>query len=191
MNGEQLPFLNGYPLKLIVPGFFGSYWVKHLSEIEVIDHAFEGHDSYFMTKGYRIPDNDCACVEPGATPDKTRPTTTLTVRSFITSVQPGAALPVGRTVELKGIAFDGGNGIKTVSVSTDGGKRWSNATLGESLGRFSFREWRLPVTFATKGKTMLMVRATSNSGEVQPEKVSWNPGGYLRNVVESTPVIIA
>lgn len=191
MNGEQLPFLNGYPLKLIVPGYYGSYWVKHLSEIEVLDHAFEGHDSYFMTKGYRIPDNDCACIEPGTAPKKTRPTTTLTVRSFITNVKSGAALSVGRTVELKGIAFDSGHGIKTVEVSTDGGRHWRNAKLGENLGRFSFREWRLPVTFAKKGKTQLMVRATSNNGEVQPEKASWNPAGYLRNVVESTPVIIA
>jgi sulfite dehydrogenase len=191
MNGEQLPFLNGYPLKLIVPGYFGSYWVKHLSEIEVLDHAFEGHDSYFMTKGYRIPDNDCACIEPGTTATETRPTSTLTVRSFITNVKPGAALSVGRVVELKGIAFDSGHGIKTVEISTDGGKRWRNANLGDSLGRFSFREWRLPVSFAKKGKTQLMVRATTNNGEVQPEKASWNPAGYLRNVVESTPVIIA
>lgn len=191
MNGEQLPFLNGYPLKLIVPGYFGSYWVKHLSEIEILDQAFEGHDSYFMTKGYRIPDNDCACIEPGATPEKTRPTTTLTVRSFITNVKSGAALSVGRPVELKGIAFDGGYGIKSVAVSVDGGQHWKDATLGENLGRFSFREWRIPTTFTNKGKALLMVRATSNNGEVQPEKASWNPGGYLRNVVESTPVIIA
>lgn len=51
MNGEDLPFLNGYPFKLIVPGYFGTYWVKHLSEIEVIDHSFTGHDAYFMTHG--------------------------------------------------------------------------------------------------------------------------------------------
>lgn len=191
MNGEQLPFLNGYPLKLIVPGYYGSYWVKHLSEIEVLDHAFDGHDSYFMTKGYRIPDNDCACVEPGTTSDKMRPTSTLTVRSFITNVKPGTTISADRAVELKGIAFDGGQGIKSVAVSTDGGKSWGNATLGENLGRFSFREWRLSVTFAKKGKTMLMVRATSNSGEVQPEKASWNPAGYLRNVVESILVTIA
>ncbi|AZD74445.1 molybdopterin-dependent oxidoreductase [Pseudomonas chlororaphis] len=58
MNGADIPFLNGYPIKLIVPGYFGTYWVKHLSEIEVIDHTFEG---YFMEKAYRVPDNDCQC----------------------------------------------------------------------------------------------------------------------------------
>lgn len=191
MNGEELPFLNGYPLKLIVPGYYGSYWVKHLSELEVIEHDFEGHDAYFMAHGYRIPDNDCACIMPGTSVDKTRPTTSLTVRSFITSAMAGDTLVVKKTQELKGIAFDGGSGIKFVEVSIDGGDTWGKAKLGEDLGRFSFREWHFPVFFAKKGKALLMVRATSNKGEVQPMVASWNPAGYLRNVVEITPVFIA
>ena len=144
-----------------------------------------------MTKGYRIPDNDCACVEPGTTPSKTRPTSILNVRSFITNLKSGSELSSGSATELKGIAFDGGNGIKTVEVSIDGGKQWSYAKLGVDLGRFSFREWRLLVTFKEKGRTQVLVRATSNNGEVQPDKPSWNPAGYLRNVVESISVIIA
>lgn len=68
MNGEDLPLLNGYPIKLVVPGYFGTYWIKHLSEIEVLDRPFEGHDAFFMTKGYRVPDNDCQCVAPGTPP---------------------------------------------------------------------------------------------------------------------------
>lgn len=191
MNGADLPFLNGYPLKLVVPGYFGTYWVKHLAEIEVIDHDFEGHDAYFMTKGYRIPDNDCGCIEPGTSASKTRSVTNLVVRSFITSVMANSVLPLGQTVELKGIAFDGGSGIKSVTVSMDGGRSWRGATLGEDLGRFSFRQWRLPVTFSHKGMANLMVRATGNNGETQPLKASWNPAGYLRNVVESMPVVIA
>ena len=191
MNGEDLPFLNGYPLKLIVPGYFGTYWVKHLSEIEVIDHAFEGHDAFFMTKGYRLPDNDCLCVAPGTAAATTRPISTLAVRSFITSVQPGTVLPIDRPVELKGIAFDQGMGIRTVEVSIDGARSWQVAKLGVDPGRFSFREWRLPLKFSSKGAVELMVRATSNQGEVQPMKASWNPAGYRRNVVESVPVTIA
>jgi DMSO/TMAO reductase YedYZ molybdopterin-dependent catalytic subunit len=58
MNGSALPLFNGYPLKLIVPGYFGTYWVKHLSQIDVIDHEFSGHDAYFMTTAYRVPDNE-------------------------------------------------------------------------------------------------------------------------------------
>lgn len=191
MNGEDLPFLNGYPLKLIVPGYFGTYWVKHLSEIEVIDHDFTGHDAYFMTHGYRLPDNKCVCVAPGTVADKTRPVSTIPVRSFITSVKSGDVLPAGRAIELRGIAFDHGAGLKAVEVSADNGVSWYPATLGEDLGRFSFREWRMPVTFSTKGSTVLRVRATNRAGETQPQEATWNPGGYHRSVIESTAVTIA
>ena len=93
MNGEELPFLNGYPLKLIVPGYFGTYWVKHLSDIEVLDAPFIGHDAYFMTTAYRVPDNECSCISPGTLPTETRPVTTLKVRSFIVSGQETFELP--------------------------------------------------------------------------------------------------
>lgn len=191
MNGKALPLLNGYPVKLVVPGYFGTYWVKHLSEIEVIDHPFEGHDALFMTTSYRVPDNDCQCVAPGTVPAKTRPISTLPVRSFITSVMNGTVLPAQRPVELKGIAFDGGAGIKTVEISIDGGQQWREATLGKNLGRFSFREWRAAVKFQQRGDAVLMVRATNNKGEQQPATADWNPAGYRRHVIESTAVTIS
>jgi sulfite dehydrogenase (cytochrome) subunit A len=190
MNGQDIPYLNGYPLKLIVPGYFGTYWVKHLSEIEVIDHEFDGHDALFMTTAYRVPDNDCQCVTPGTAAAKTRPISTLPVRSFITNVSGGAVLNAGRHFELKGIAFDGGAGIRAVEVSIDSGRTWLPASLGTDLGRFSFREWRVPVRFERKGRTVLMVRASNRAGEVQPAVADWNPAGYRRHVIESTPVSI-
>jgi DMSO/TMAO reductase YedYZ molybdopterin-dependent catalytic subunit len=190
MNGADLPLLNGYPLKLIVPGYFGTYWVKHLAAIEVIDHTFEGHDALFMTTAYRVPDNDCQCVPPGTVPAKTRPISTLPVRSFITNVATGAVLHAGQTIELKGIAFDGGSGIAKVDVSIDAGRSWRAAVLGRNLGRFSFREWRAPVRFAAKGPAVLRVRATNQRGEVQPATADWNPAGYRRHVIESTSVSV-
>jgi sulfite dehydrogenase len=190
MNGADLPFLNGYPVKLIVPGYFGTYWVKHLAAIEVIDHTFEGHDALFMTTAYRVPDNECQCVPPGTAPAKTRPISTLPVRSFITNVAAGAVLHAGRAVELKGIAFDGGSGIKAVDVSIDAGRSWQATALGTNLGRYSFREWRAPVHFVRKGPAVLAVRATNQSGEVQPAVADWNPAGYRRHVIEATPVNI-
>jgi sulfite dehydrogenase (cytochrome) subunit A len=190
MNDRDIPFLNGYPLKLIVPGYFGTYWVKHLADIEVIDHEFSGHDALFMTTSYRVPDNDCQCVAPGTTPAKTRPISTLPVRSFLTSVANGAILRSGHFIELKGIAFDGGSGIREVEVSIDGGQHWLLAALGEDLGRFSFREWRAPVRFDRKGATNIMVRARNRGGEVQPVKADWNAAGYRRHVIESTAVTI-
>lgn len=184
MNGADLPFLNGFPLRLVVPGRFGTYWIKHLSEIMVLDQPFDG---YWMKTAYRIPDNDCACVPPGGKPDATVPIGRFNVRSFVTSHADGAAVAAGRSVALKGIAFDGGNGIADVAISTDGGQSWAGTMLGEDLGRYAFREWRARVTLAA-GSHILMVRATSRSGEVQPMEPRWNPPGYMRNVVERLTV---
>jgi len=188
MNDTDLPFLNGYPIRLVVPGYFGTYWVKHLSEIEVLDHTFDG---FFMAKGYRVPDNDCQCVAPGTTAAKTKPISVLAVRSFITSVKHGDVLPLQRAIALKGIAFDGGSGIAKVEVSSNGGQRWQAATLGQDLGRYAFRPWQLDIKLANKGATQLMVRATSRDGETQPLHADWNPGGYRRHAVETYHVIVA
>ena len=188
MNGTDLPFLNGYPIRLVVPGYFGTYWVKHLSEIEVVDTTFDG---FFMAKGYRVPDNDCFCVAPGTAAAKTLPISRLPVRSFVTSIQHGDVLPLGKNVELKGIAFDGGEGVNKVEVSIDGGQRWREARLGQDLGRFSFREWTLAITFSSKGATQLMVRASNSAGETQPLQADWNPGGYRRHVVETYHLTVA
>jgi DMSO/TMAO reductase YedYZ molybdopterin-dependent catalytic subunit len=187
MNGQNLPILNGFPLRLVVPGFYGTYWVKHLNEITVIDNVFDG---FWMKSAYRIPDNDCACVEPGTAPKATVPINRFKVRSFITNVANNAKLKAGRETLLKGIAFDGGKGIKGVSVSSDGGKTWVSAKLGKDIGKYSFREWRLPVKLSA-GPHELRVRATSNSGEVQPLEASWNPAGYMRNVAETVHVTAA
>ncbi|MGJ5133111.1 molybdopterin-dependent oxidoreductase [Bradyrhizobium oligotrophicum] len=186
MNGEDLPFLNGFPLRLIVPGYYGTYWVKHLNEITVIDNVFDG---FWMKSAYRIPDTPNNAVEPGTAPKETIPINRFTVRSFITSLADGAKLKAGRAV-LRGIAFDGGAGIKQVAVSTDGGKTWTDAKLGRDLGKYSFREWKLAVKLAA-GSHDLKVRATSNSGETQPETPRWNPAGYLRNVIETVRVTAA
>ena len=164
MNGQDLPFLNGFPLRLVVPGYYGTYWVKHLSEITVIDSVFDG---FWMKTAYRIPDNDCNCTPPGTPPKTTIPIGRFTVRSFITSVADGAKVAAGQQIVLKGIAFDGGTGIKEVAVSTDDGKSWTPAKLGQDLGKYSFREWQLPVTLAA-GPHALKVRATSNGGQTQP-----------------------
>ena len=138
MNGEDLPMLNGYPVRLVVPGHYGTYWIKHLSDIRVLDTPFDG---FWMTAAYRIPDNACACVEPGTAPTKTIPISRFNVRSFITSIADGAKLAAGRETVVRGIAFDGGYGIRAVQVSTDGGKTWGSAALGQDLGKYAFRPW--------------------------------------------------
>ena len=187
MNGAEIPLLNGYPVKLIVPGHYGTYWVKHLSEIEVVDQTFEG---FWMKPAYRIPDNDCACVEPGTAPAATRPIGRFNVRSFITSVADGARLTAGRQTAVRGIAFDGGQGIREVAYSTDGGQSWRGAKLGADMGRYSFREFTFGFMPA-KGMHDLRVRAWNRSGQSQPMEALWQPAGYMRNVVESVKVTAA
>ncbi len=186
MNGEDLPMLNGYPLRLIVPGYYGTYWVKHLSDIQVLGNAFDG---FWVKTAYRIPDTPCSCVQPGTTATKTVPINRLNVRSFITSLEDGAKLVVGREILLRGIAFDSGYGVKKVSISTNGGHSWVKAKLGKDFGRYSFREWTVPFTPAKKGIYGLKVRAVNRIDQEQPLDPLWNSAGYMRNVVETTHVV--
>jgi DMSO/TMAO reductase YedYZ molybdopterin-dependent catalytic subunit len=188
MNGEDLPMLNGYPLRLVLPGYFGTYWVKHVDDIEVLDGVFNG---FWMSTAYRIPATPGRAVEPGTAPKRTDPIGRFTIRSFITSVPDQATLPVGRETVVRGITFDGGYGIREVAFSSDGGKTWRQAQLGEDLGRYSFREWRIAFTPRERGPHTLMSRAFNRLGETQPMEPLWNPAGYLRNVVEPVRVEVA
>ena len=181
MNGAPLPMLNGFPARLIVPGWYATYWVKNLSEIEIVDQPFE---KFWMKPAYRIPDNACGCVPPGTAPARTVPINRMTVRSFIASPGSGTRVPVGRPVTLKGIAFDSGYGIQEVQMSADGGATWRRTDLGGDLGRYSFREWSATWTPSQAGPARLMVRAFNRIGESQGREPLWNPAGYLRNVIE-------
>jgi sulfite dehydrogenase (cytochrome) subunit A len=134
MNAEELPWLNA--VRLVVPGYYGTYWVKHLNEI---------YDGCWMKAAYRIPDNGCACTEPGQAAAATAPVKLLDVRSFITNLADGANVKARIETLVKGIAFDGGYGITEVSLSTNGGQSWSAAQLGPDLGRYSFQEWQTMV----------------------------------------------
>jgi DMSO/TMAO reductase YedYZ molybdopterin-dependent catalytic subunit len=183
MNGADLPYLNGYPLRLVVPGYYGTYWLKHLKAITVLDSVFDG---FWMKTAYRIPDNACACVEPGKAPTATVPINKYNVRSFITNFENGKRVKAG-SMDIRGVAFDGGYGITDVAVSADGGKDWRIAVLGEDLGKYSFRPWSIKMDLPA-GKHELMVRATNRIGQSQPLVPLWNPAGYMRNVVETVQV---
>jgi len=184
MNGEDLPFLNGYPVRLVVPGWYGTYWVKHLSEITVLEGVL---NDFWMSTAYRIPDNACACVPPGTAPASTVPIGRFDVRSFVTSVRDGARVPAATPLALRGIAFDGGYGIREVAVSVDGGKTWTSAALARDYGKYSFREWQTSATLSP-GEHRIMVRAVNSIGQSQPPEPLWNPAGYMRNVVETVRV---
>jgi DMSO/TMAO reductase YedYZ molybdopterin-dependent catalytic subunit len=184
MNGKDLPVLNGFPVRLVVPGYYGTYWIKHLREVAVVDNVFDG---FWMKTAYRIPANECACVPAGTKPEKTVPIGRLNVRSFITNLGDGSSVKAGRDVLVRGIAFDGGYGVGDVLLSADGGRTWRAATLGRDLGRYSFRQWQATIRLA-RGTHTLMVRAQNRIGQSQPLAPLWNPAGYMRNVVETVRV---
>lgn len=186
MNGEPLPMLNGFPLRLVVPGWFATYWVKALGEIAVLADSFHG---YWMDKGYRVPKNAAMQESPGDLAKETVPITRMVVRSLLVRPEPGEQVPAGAPYEIEGVAFDGGSGIKRVEVSTDGGKTWADAALGPDLGKYSWRRFRhswKPV----HGPQTVMARATSNAGETQPDAPGWNRSGYARNLIEPVHVTV-
>jgi DMSO/TMAO reductase YedYZ molybdopterin-dependent catalytic subunit len=188
MNGEQLPLLNGFPLRLVVPGWYSTYWVKMLSDIQVLDAP---DSNFWMKTAYTIPDTPHASIRPGETGYKSVPISRMVPRSFITNITAGAKLAAGAPTLARGIALGGDTGVGRVDFSDDGGRTWQQAQLGKDEGKYSFRQWQITFTAPARGERVLMVRCTSSGGEAQPDAPNWNPSGFMRNVVEQTPVTVA
>jgi len=187
MNGKPLPLLNGFPVRLVVPGWYSTYWVKMLSDILVLDRI---DDQFWMKTAYRIPDTPNHSVAPADKDFATIPINRMVVRSFVTNVTDGQTMKAGRA-EVRGIAFDGGSGIKSVELSPDGGATWSPAALERDYGKYSFRRWKGDVNLEA-GKTYdLACRAVGNDGGQQTTTSIWNPGGYMLNVVQKYKVTVA
>jgi DMSO/TMAO reductase YedYZ molybdopterin-dependent catalytic subunit len=188
MNGEQLPLVNGFPLRLVVPGWYATYWVKMLNDIEVLDQP----DSNYWTKvAYTIPDTPHADIKPGETDVKMIPINRMVPRSFVTNMVSGSKVRAAVPMLLRGIAFGGDCGVASVDFSIDRGRSWHQAQLGKDEGEYGFRQWQTQLTLPAPGEYGLLVRCTNSKGVTQPDTPNWNPGGFMRNVVESVDVIAA
>ena len=187
MNGKALPLLNGYPIRLVVPGWYSTYWVKMLSDIEVLDAP---DDNFWMKTAYLIPDTPHADMKPGQTGVATVPINRMVPRSFITNIASGKRLKAGARAALRGLALGGDSGVAKVEVSADGGQTWQVAKLGTDEGRYSFRRWTAELMMGAAGEATLAVRCTNSAGDTQPDQPNWNGSGYMRNVVERTPVTL-
>ncbi|WP_432745871.1 molybdopterin-dependent oxidoreductase [Methylobacter sp. G7] len=186
MNGEPLPHWNGFPARLIIPGWTATYWIKHLTAVNVISKPFDG---YWMKTAYRIPKDrfpsgQFSSQETAAD----MPITEIAVNSLITSPADGQTLLNAKSVEINGVAWDGGNGIARVEVSTDGGSNWQQATLKQDYGRFSWRQWHWVFEPSRLGACRIMARATSHSGASQPLAPIPNPSGYHHNAVQKITI---
>ncbi|WP_297913274.1 molybdopterin-dependent oxidoreductase [Thiomonas sp.] len=188
MNGQSLPLLNGFPFRLVVPGWYATYWTKALQHIRVLDHE---DTNFWMHPAYTIPDNwPQANMTPGQKGVKFVPINRMVPRSFFTNLADAAKVPAGRALAVRGIAFGGAAGVRAVQLSGDGGRSWRPARLGHDYGRYSFRQWSTQLQLA-RGQHTLMVRCTNTDGLRQPMTPNWNPGGFMRNVVESVTVTAA
>ncbi len=192
MNGEPLPMLNGFPVRLVVPGKFATYWTKHLTFIRALTQT---DNNFWMNPAYRIPATPGGNVTPEAMATgkiKTVPigTVDMPVRSFI--IEPDGSAPLIRNMpaQIRGIAFSGRGRITKVEVSTDDGKTWQHATLGQDHGVYAFRTYTYLWTPKSAGAFTLAVRATDQTGSVQTDQAVWNPGGYLWNRIERQEVTV-
>jgi DMSO/TMAO reductase YedYZ molybdopterin-dependent catalytic subunit len=181
MNGEQLPLVNGFPLRLVVPGRYATYWVKMLNDIEVLNQP----DTNYWTKvAYTIPDTPHASIKPGQTNVKMVPINRMVPRSFVTNIASAQKVNAAAPAKLRGIAFGGDCGVASVDYSIDRGQSWHQVQLGKDEGKYGFRQFMLP----SPGKYSLLTRCTNSNGVPQPDRPNWNPAGFMRNVVESVDV---
>ncbi|NUP75296.1 MAG: molybdopterin-dependent oxidoreductase, partial [Sinomonas sp.] len=175
MNGEPLPDQHGFPLRAIVPDWYGVASVKWLCAIELTDRPFAGH---FQTTKYQYE------VE-GAT----EPVTLQRVKALITDPTDGAELPPGETV-VRGVAWSGAAEIARVEVSVDGGD-WQDARLVGERRRHSWQQWEALATLDRSGEVTLRARATDLAGQIQPEAPIWNSGGYGNDAIQAVSISVA
>jgi DMSO/TMAO reductase YedYZ molybdopterin-dependent catalytic subunit len=177
MNDEPLSILHGFPLRIVVPGWFSTYWVKMLSTIEVLTG---GDESYYVAESYRMPAQP---ITPESKDFATVPIEAMPPRSFITSHADGAVVAKGEPLVLEGFAMGGDTALERVDLV---GKGWEiPCTLSpDEHGPYAFRRWSVKLPQVAGDFDGIGVRARNVNGKVQPETLAWNPSGYARNVIE-------
>ncbi len=183
VNGAPLPPQHGFPLRLVVPGWYGMTSVKWLSRITVIDHVFDGYQNRWA---YRLRQGE---DEQGVPVSRIQPRSLMVPPGIPEFFTRSRTLSPGECV-LEGRAWSGEAEVEGVEVSVDGGETWAEAELGaDSLGRWAWRSWRF-VWNAQPGEYVLCCRARDEGGNVQPLEAPWNAGGYVNNAVQRVAVTV-
>ena len=190
MNGAPLPHFNGAPVRLIVPGWTATYWMKHIITIDAVTKPFEG---FWMKSAYRIPIGKFPVIDRFMSQETAvnTPITEIVVNSLITAPANPHHQKAGQAVEVKGIAWDGGYGIVRVEISSDGGNSWRDAELGKDSGRFSFRPWSFRFVPERAGTYKVIAKASNRVGQTQADQLIFNPAGYHNNVPRPVTIIAA
>ncbi len=185
MNGKPLPFVHGYPLRLVVPGWVGSASTKWLHTLVVLDAPFKGT---YMDSSYRVPRH---AVEPGQKmPPDAVSTEAWPVKSIITSPAPNARMKSGATISVRGRAWVGEGTVDRVEVSADEGRTWRRAELARAGGRYAWRTFTYEHRPEGPGYVTFMARAWDDRGHVQPAQSQWNPLGYFWNAWHRVGVLV-
>jgi DMSO/TMAO reductase YedYZ molybdopterin-dependent catalytic subunit len=187
MNGAPLPHWNGFPARLVVPGWAATYWMKQIVSIRALPQPLA---SFWMNTAYRIPKGKYPIIDRFTSQESatSTPITEILVSSLMTNISDGRRFAADQPVFVKGIAWDGGYGIRAVEVSVDDGRSWQSAELGENPGRYSFRAWRFSYTPRTAGRASVMARASNAQGTSQPSELIFNAAGYHNNVVQKIAI---
>ncbi len=162
MNNSPLTNEHGFPIRAIVPGFYGMMNPKWITEIELVDKTYEG---FWQRKGWTndgISSINSSIVIPGKQPINDR---------FPHLVEDNSNFSPGRNIPIAGIAFAGDRGISKVEVSIDGGKSWKTAIVKDPLSQYTWVLWTSGFTAADKGDYEIVVRATDKTGQIQTSKL--------------------
>ena len=182
MNGHDLPPQHGYPVRLVVPGWYGMAHVKWLTRIEVLDHEFTGFQNAVAYRLRTSPD------EPGVPVTRIEPRALLSPPGFPDFMSRNRFLHPGPVV-LAGRCWSGWAPITSVAVSTDGGTSWQPATLDPPAGNHAWQRFTFTLD-AKPGEHLLTTRCTDASGRTQPLLAPWNRGGFTNNSAQQIPVLV-
>ncbi|SDM18982.1 DMSO/TMAO reductase YedYZ, molybdopterin-dependent catalytic subunit [Catalinimonas alkaloidigena] len=179
MNGQDIPLVHGYPLRLVIGGWPGSVSGKWLYRIAVRNQV---HDGQKMTgTSYRVPAHP---VAPGTdVPDEDlKIIESMPVKSLITYPKTGAMLSENQTLAVRGHAWAGDHRVQAMHTSIDYGATWQPCTLQSPPNRLAWQQWNTTIRFPQPGYYEVWARATDDQGVMQPMVVpAWNPGGYVNN----------
>lgn len=180
IGGEDMPGLNGHPLRLVVPGWPGSCSQKWLTRIVVRDQVHDGAKmngqsyripAYPVAPGTEVPDEDMVIIEA------------MPIKSLITFPETGVKRMPGRAFEVRGHAWAGESQVARVDVSIDFGATWAEAALSPPVNKYAWQRWRRDIELPDIGYYEIWARATDNAGRTQPATTpGWNPRGYLNNM---------